>query len=61
MAEEKKKWCRCVHLYGVNEVRVCTKLGIDCPSPKKCVEEHGDDHYKPLEFTKDDSYGFWGF
>jgi hypothetical protein len=55
------KWERCVHLFGVNEVRKCTKLGGDCPSPKKCVEKHGKKHYKPLEFTKDDTYGFWGF
>ncbi|MBU2559595.1 hypothetical protein KKA03_01725 [archaeon] len=61
MSEDKKKWNRCEHLFGINEVRVCTKLGVDCPSPKKCVEKHGDKHYTPIEFTDNGKYNFWGF
>jgi hypothetical protein len=61
MTEKKDKWGRCEHLFGINEVRSCTKLGCECPSPKKCVELHGDKHYKPIEFTDGGKYNFWGF
>jgi hypothetical protein len=58
---EKKKWPRCEHLFGINMVRHCTKLGHDCPSPEKCVEMHGNVHYKPVEFKDSDKWNFWGF
>lgn len=61
MAEKKEKWERCIHLFGINEVRSCTKLGGECPSPKKCVEMHGKKHYKPIEFGDKDQWNFWGF
>jgi hypothetical protein len=61
VTSKKQKWDRCVHLFGISEVRKCTKLGGDCPSPKKCVEEHGDKHYRPIDFTDNDTWNFWGF
>ncbi len=61
MTNEERTFGRCVHLSGVHKVRICTKLGTDCPSPKKCVEMHGDKHYKPVEFKDNGSGDFWGF
>lgn len=58
---EKNKWERCEHLFGIRNVRMCTKLGTECPSPQKCVEKYGDEHYKAIEFTDSDKWNFWGF
>ena len=59
--KDQKKWLRCEHLFGIKDVKMCTKLGTECPSPKKCVEKHGDEHYRAMEFTNEDQWNFWGF
>lgn len=61
MNTEKKAIERCEHLWGIHDVRMCSKLGYECPSPRKCIEDHGDLHYKPQQWTNEDSWNFWGF
>jgi hypothetical protein len=52
---------RCTHLFGIRDVKMCTKLGTECPSAQKCVAEHGDEHYQAMVWSDNDRWNFWGF